>query len=129
MNGKIVLEDEQVKLLGVTIDNSLNFNSHIKEICGKVNQKTSALFSLWCYSSEKKAKLLLNTVVTSNFQYCPQIWLFCSKAADNLINRTAKCAMRIIYKSDTEEALDAPLQRDGTLAIHKKFTKTNGGSI
>ena len=37
VNGKIVLEEEQVKFLGVTIDNHLNLISHIKEICGKVN--------------------------------------------------------------------------------------------
>ena len=83
VNGKIILEDEQVRLLGVTIDNNLNFNSHITENCGKVYQKTSALSRLRGYISEKKAKLLLNTVVTSNLQYCSPIWLFCSKAADN----------------------------------------------
>ena len=31
-----------------------------------------------------------------------------------------KCLMRIIYNSDNEEALDALLQREGTLTIHKK---------
>ena len=123
MNGKIVLEDEQVRLLGVTIDNTLNLNSHIEENCGKVYQRTSALSRLRGYISEKKAKLLLNTVVTSNLQYCSLIWLFCSKAADNLINRTTKRALRITYTSDSEERLDALLQRDGTLTIHKKIYK------
>ena len=79
MNGKIVLEDEQVRLLGVTIDNNLNFNSHIKENCGKVHRKTSALSRLRGYIREKKAKLLLNTVVTSNLQYCSLIWFFVVK--------------------------------------------------
>ena len=54
MNGKIVLEVEQVRLLGATIDNNLNFNSHTKEICSKVNQKTSALSGLRGYICEKK---------------------------------------------------------------------------
>ena len=58
--------------------------------------------------------------VMSNFQYCPLIWLFCSKAADNLINRATKHAMGIIYNNDNEKALDALLQRDGTLTIRKK---------
>ena len=123
VNGKIVLEDEQVRLLGVTIDNNLNFNSHIKENCGKVYQKTSALSRLRGYISEKKAKLLLNTVVTSNLQYCSLIWLFCSKAADNSINRTTKRAMKITYNSDSKETLDALLQRAGALKIHKKIYK------
>ena len=110
MSGKIVLDDEQVRLLGVTVDNNLNFNSHIKENCGKVYQKTSALSRLRGYISEKKVKLLLNTVVTSNLQCCSLIWLFCSKAAGNLINRTTKRAMRITYNSDSEETFDALLQ-------------------
>ena len=43
-----------------------------------------------------------------------------SKAADNLINRTTKRAMRITYNSDSEETLEALLQRDGTVTIHKR---------
>ena len=46
-NGKIVPKKEQVELLGVTVDSNLNFvDSHIKEICGKVNQKNSAFARL-----------------------------------------------------------------------------------
>jgi len=57
VNGKIILEGEQVKLLGVNINNNLNFNSHIKEIGGKVNEKTRAFSKLRGYVSEKKAIL------------------------------------------------------------------------
>jgi len=46
--------------------------------------------------------------------------LFCSKAADNLMNRTTKRAMRITYNSDNEEAIDDLLQRDGTWTVNKK---------
>ena len=55
VNGKIIPEAEKVKLLGITNDSNLNFDSHIKEICGKVNQKTSTLFGLRGYIGEKKA--------------------------------------------------------------------------
>ena len=53
VNGKITPENKQVKLLGVTIDSNFNFNSHIKEIWRKVNQKTTALARLCEYISEK----------------------------------------------------------------------------
>ena len=56
---------------------------------------------------------------TSNLQYCSLIWLFCSKAADSSINGTTKRAMKITYNSDSKETLDALLQRDGILIIHK----------
>ena len=34
-----IWEDNEVKLLGITIDNSLKFDTHINNICTKANQK------------------------------------------------------------------------------------------
>ena len=71
------------------------------------------------YLGEQKSKLLLNSVVISNFSYCPLIWLFCSKVANNEINRTHKCALRTLdrdYESTFEELLD----RGDTKTTHKK---------
>ena len=42
MNGQLIPSSEHVKLLGVNIDNSLKFETHVKEICKKVNQKLYA---------------------------------------------------------------------------------------
>ena len=41
------------------------------------------------------------------------MWVFCSRAADNLINR-------IFCDNDNEEALDARSQRDGNLTIQQE---------
>ena len=95
LSGKM-FQNGQTKLLGVAINGSLNFDSHIKEICSKVNQKNSAFARLREYISEEKGKLLVNTVVMPNFQCCPLIWLFYNRAANNEINRTTKRAMRIV---------------------------------
>ena len=54
----------------------------------------------------------------SNFQYFPLVWLFCTIAEGNLINRKSKRAMRMIYTNDNDEALNALLQKDGILSIH-----------
>ena len=39
----IIKDVTNEKNLGIVIDNNLNFKSHIKKICEKVNQKRSAL--------------------------------------------------------------------------------------
>ena len=39
------------------------------------------------------SKLLLISIIMSNFSYFPLIWLFRSKGADNVINRTHKRAL------------------------------------
>ena len=52
----LVENSKEQKNLGVTIDNKLNFKSHINELCKKASQKVSALSKLsgYLYNSEKK---------------------------------------------------------------------------
>ena len=90
IKGQLIPSNEHVKRLGDNIDNSLKFQTHVKELCKKVNQKVYAFGRLRPYLGEQKSKLLLNFVVMSNFSYCPLKWLFCSKVANNEINRTHK---------------------------------------
>ena len=119
MNGQLIPSSEHVKLLGVNIDNSLKFETHVKEICKKVNQKVYAFGRLRPYLGEQKSKLLLNSVVMSNFSYCPLIWLFCSKVANNEINRTHKRTLRTLYR-DYEATFEELLKRCDTKTTHKK---------
>ena len=97
INGLLIPSSKQVELLGVNIDNSLKFEAHIKELCRKVNQKVHAFGRLRPFLGEQKSKVFFNSVVMSNFSYCPLIWLFCSKGANNEISRTHKRALRALY--------------------------------
>ena len=71
------------------------------------------------FLGEQKAKLLFNSVRMSNFSYCPLIWLFCSKGANNEINRTHKRALRALY-GDYESTFEELLDKDKSLTIHRK---------
>ena len=43
IDGNIILEQNEIKLLGVKIDQKLNFDSHVKSFCQRANQKVRAL--------------------------------------------------------------------------------------
>ena len=58
MNGQLIPSSEHVKLLGVNIDNSLKFETHVKEICKKVNQKLYAFERLRPFLGEQKSSNL-----------------------------------------------------------------------
>ena len=51
------------KILGITIDNKLNFKSHIENICTVANQKLSVFCRISDYIDSDKCKLLVNTFV------------------------------------------------------------------
>ena len=119
IDDKIINQCQQVKLLGVTIDSTLNFDEHIFELCGKVNKKVSAFSRLRNYLDDTQAKLLCKTTVLANFNYCPLIWMFSSKAANNEINRTHTRALRVLHK-DNDASFDICLQREAETTIHVK---------
>ena len=63
------------KLLGVKTDINLNFNDHISDLCKKASRKISALARVTPFMGLSKRKLLMNAFFTSQFSYCPLIWM------------------------------------------------------
>ena len=117
INDNKVLTMNRVKLLGIEIDNELNITAHIQNLCSKVNRKINAFSRLNIYISRPRAILICNAVVLSNFNYCPLIWLFSTKAANNKINRTHKRALRILLK-DYDSSFDELLEKSESVRIH-----------
>ena len=71
IDGQQMKQSEQVKLLGVQIDNSLIFDANAKELCRKINQKLCAFSRIRPFLNKEKAKMLLTSVVLSNSSYRP----------------------------------------------------------
>ena len=67
-----------VKLLGITIDNKLNFNEHISKLCKSASAQLNAIFRLRYKLPFKAKHILINSFVNANFSYCPLIWHFSS---------------------------------------------------
>ena len=69
---------KSVKLLGIEIDNTLNFEKHISNICKKASNELNAICRLQTFIGHKE-KAIINTFVHSNFNYGCLIWHFSSK--------------------------------------------------
>ena len=61
------------KLLGIKIDNKLNFDTHVKGLCTKANNKLTALARATPYMFHEKKKVLINSFFNAQFNYCPLI--------------------------------------------------------
>ena len=69
----------RVELLVITPDKNINFKGHIQNICHKANSKTKALFRIRKLLNLEQAEILVEAYISSNFRYCPLIWMFCGK--------------------------------------------------
>ena len=60
VNSKIIPCSNEVKLLGITIDNELKFKKHIGDLCKKASYKLHALRRIRGYLTVEKARILAN---------------------------------------------------------------------
>ena len=81
---------KSVNLLGITIDHSLTFDTHVSNICKTASTKVKRFSRIKYTLNEKQAKLLYNSFTLSQFNYCSIIWMFCSKTSYKKIEQIQK---------------------------------------
>ena len=114
-----IIANEFVELLGITIDNNLDFTSHVSQLCKKGNQKIHALARISKYLSQDKLKVLMKTFVTSQFNYCPLVWMCHNSTMNNKINKLHERALKIVYKNQSLSFQEL-LEKDDSLMIHHR---------
>ena len=83
-----------VDILGITIDDKLNFNLHIDKICLKSANQLNALVRLKRFLGNEERKVLINSFVLSNFNYCPLVWMLTNAKSVHKIEAIQKRALR-----------------------------------
>ena len=117
-----ITEEPWVKLLGVYIDNKLNFDYHISKLVKTANSKILVIKRSFQFLSEFKKKLLLNSFVQSQFSYSPLVWMLHSKQAKAKINRVQKNLLSLLY-NDSESTLEELLTKSNGFTIHETNTQ------
>ena len=108
IDGKFITSTNSVTLLGLEIDSKLNFDAHISKICNKSARQLNALCRLGYLIGFEERKLLINSFIYANFNYCPLVWHFSSKKSINKVENIQKRALRFLlndYSSDYETLL------------------------
>ena len=111
--------EDSVKLLGVKIDNDLTLNEHVSTLLKKGNQKLHALMRISNFLSEDKLQLIMKTFIESQFNYCPLLWMFCSRTLNNKINKLHERALRVVYKN-ANLTFQQLLEKDNSFTIHER---------
>ena len=119
INNKTIESLKSVKLLRLTIDNKLNFGIHIKNICKVASAKIKGLESIRSRLNLSQAKILYDSFILSQFNYCCLVWKFFSETLQNKINQIQKRAIRIVY-NEPNLNLDKLVELDKSTTIHIK---------
>ena len=72
------------EILGIIIDRKLAFHQHIKKMSRKSRQNLSALLRLSPYLNTNEKKTIYTSLVKSQLNYWPLVWMFCPRSSYNL---------------------------------------------
>ena len=107
-NDALNLTDSMI-VLGVDIDDKLNFNSHVSNMCNKAGRQLNVLQRLTGSLDYASRLSIYKSCIMWNFNYCPVVWLFTSKSSLSKLEDIKKRALRFVlddYTSDYHELLN-----------------------
>ena len=116
---EMIWESAEEKLLGVTIDKGLNFNSHLSSICKKAGQKVTALARVVRLLPFHRRREILKTFIESQFSHCPLVWMFTSRKMNRKMNHIHERALRLVY-NDYYLTFQALLAKDKSVCVHHR---------
>ena len=116
---QLIANSKTEKVLGVNFDNRLNFEYHIKKICKKASQKLYALARISNFMSCNQRKIIMNAFISSQFNYCPLVWMCHSRSLNTQINNIHHRALSIVYRDHTS-SFETLLEKSGSISIHHR---------
>ena len=88
----------------------------------KAGRNISALARVTQYMGNAKKRILMNAFFTSQFSYCPLVWMCHSSTNNNKINRLYERSLRIVY-NDKQSSFNELLEKDGSVSnSHEEYT-------
>ena len=103
-----------VELLGIHLDDKLNL--HFSNICRSAANQLNALIRLKSYLNFNAKRVLINSYIISNFNYCPLVWIFSTAKSLNKIESLQKRALRFLY-NDYSISYEGLLEKSGKVKM------------
>ena len=88
-----------VRLLGIQLDDKLNFGLHFSNICKSAANQLSALITINNFSFVEGKRVLINSYFMSSFNYCPLIWMFPNTTFLQKIENLQKRALTFLHNN------------------------------
>lgn len=101
LKGNRIECENDVKLLGVTIDYELKFDKHISDICKKASRQLNVLKRIGKYLNKLGRLTIYYSFILSNLNYCPITWHFCSEKNTLKMEKIQERALRFVYNNYT----------------------------
>ena len=92
-----------ITALGICIDENLTFDNHVNNICLKSSRQIGALQRLTGLLDLPSRRAIYNSFIVSNFNFCPLVWFFTSRASIMKMQKLQERALRFVLKDSISD--------------------------
>ena len=110
INNKQVPNESKLTLLGVEVDNKLNFNEQATKICKKVSKQLGVMSRIKKILPTNTKKTLYRAFILPHFLYCSEVWRHCGKRNQDKLEKLNERALRFVFK-DNNSTYDKLLKK------------------
>ena len=103
LNGAKIDQVLEHRLLGITIDNKLRWDSHINNVCKTVSRRVFLLSKLRYIVDIDTRKLFFNAHIKPHIDYASVVWDGCSDVLKKRLNSLHRRAVKLILPDTTTD--------------------------
>ena len=95
-----------VNLLGISVDQNLDFKIHVNNVCRKAGRQLNALRRKSKLLNQRAKTKVFHAFIQSNFNYCPLIWVNQNKTDLSRLEKVQERTLRLVYNDSSSDYCD-----------------------
>ena len=116
VEGNTIPSCDSIKVSGVTLDSSRQYNIRISNSCSKASTQINAMKKLGKYLNTDCRIAICKSFISSNFSYGPMSWMFCGKRNSDELEKLQERALCFVFSGYTSPYSDL-LKRGNFLSL------------
>ena len=121
LNNKAVEQTNNIRYLGIDIDNSLSFDTYIGNLVKKLNRSIGILKRCAPCLPLQTRKMLYNSLILPNMDYCCTVWGCATKTGVIRLQRLQNRALRIILREGPRAHIEDMLNKIKWMSVKQRM--------
>ena len=97
VDGNTIPSSGRIKVMGVTLDNNLQYDIHISNLCSKAFIQINVMERIGKYLNACCRIAMYKSFISPNFSYCPVSGMFCGKRNSDKLEKLQERALRFVF--------------------------------
>lgn len=121
ISGNPIEKVTEMKYLGITIDDKLNFKKHAEQVTRKLAKKIHFICRINRFLTKQTKLIIYNTIVKPQIEYCPSVLFLLKKSEIKKLQKMQNKAMRLLLACDRKTHVKTMLDKLDFLSVRQNI--------